>query len=625
MDSYALEVLLPAIYEHPGAGTQSLLPQKLDRAAQRLRGLTAQSRPRILPLAKCPLFDTSYVRAQKFLDEIATQPAESKLSFWKTLLELLTNNILSRDTALHKVLPILEHAISSITSSDLTLVQDIHRRECLAVLPPLFAIASANLSPEEFSQRLGPNVIEKLFRVNDRAIRGALLTRINLFSSTLSAPSLNTNVFEPMCSGFSDSSAPLRELTLKSAIVLVPHLTPANLEKLSRYLVRLQADPENSIRTNTIIFIGKVAPSLSDGAKSKLILPAFVRAMRDGFAPCRLAALKAVLACKGYFEEKSLAVEVLPVVVPGLVDEVADVRGEALRVVEELMVVLREVGERMGQDEKRRVLIEKGEGDYGASGNGGGSVGAGEWSSGGVGSMAATASTGGSVPAAPSSGKTGYLSGLGSWATSKITISTPSAPSSANRKSAEITITTPTTAATSSTNPPTQKFQQQQEQKKSLPSFSSLSLSDANIGSNCGGWSDDDDEFNNVGGSGGGAQHQRNVGTTGTSQRQESDSDLLPSWASTTDNANEEFISKFKDKPAIRPRGTMGRPATSRTKLKVPSSSGGGSISASSATTRRRAEMALRKEDKAKEKAAVMKLTSSPDGGSGLDDGWDDF
>merc|ERR1740124_695767 len=413
MDSFSLGVLLPVIYEHPGAGTTSRLPQKLEKAAQRLRGATPQSRPRILPLAKCPLFDTPYVRAQQFLDEISTQPAESKLSFYKTLPDLISNHVLSRDAALYKVLPVLEHAISTI--------------------------ASSNLPPDEFSRRLGPNVIQKLFRVNDRAIRGALLTRISLFSTTLSPASLNGDVFEPMCSGFSDSSAPLRELTLKSAIVLVPSLTPANLEKLSRYLVRLQMDPENSIRTNTVIFIGKVAPSLSDMAKSKLMLPAFVRALKDGFAPCRLAALKAVVACRKHFDESSLALEVLPVVVPRLVDDVAEVRAEAVRVVENFMGVLKELGERMGQDESRRMLIEKGETDIGGAGAGAG-VGVGGWmkGSGGSGGVGSSSVPPGPTPApAPTSGKSGYLSGLGSWATSKISSSATAegapAPSSANR------------------------------------------------------------------------------------------------------------------------------------------------------------------------------------------------
>jgi SCY1-like protein 1 len=106
---------------------------------------------------------------------------------------------------------------------------------------------------------------------------------------------LNQAVFEPMCSGFSDSSAALRELTLKATLVLVPYLFQPNLEKLSRYLVRLQSDQEASIRTNTVIFFSKLAPYLTDTTRQKLLL----RALKDNFKPCRLAALQSTLKAKG--------------------------------------------------------------------------------------------------------------------------------------------------------------------------------------------------------------------------------------------------------------------------------------------------------------------------------------
>jgi len=374
--------------------------------------------------------------------------------------------------------------------------------------------------------------------------------------------------------------------------------------------VRLQGDPENSIRTNTVIFIGKVVPSLSDMAKSKLILPSFVRGMRDGFAPCRLASLKAVVACREHFEERALALEVLPVVVPGLVDEVAEVREEATRVVEEFIGVLREVGERMAQDERRKCLIDQGE----AVGGGDTGVTAGGWmgiGGSGKGGNSSTISLSTPTPASePTSGKSSYLSGLGSWATSKIsssaTTETASAPSSANRNCAEITITKPSSTAS-------QQQKQTLEKKKELPAFSSLGLSDANIGGNSGGWSDDEDEFNNFGG----AQHQDN-------NLQQQSNDLLPSWTSSSTNGNDDnFMATFNEKPAIRPRGALGRPVVGGGgKLNTLAS---GTTGTSSTAARRRAEMALRKKEKAKEKASVMKLTAPSKVSDGLDDGWDDF
>jgi hypothetical protein len=188
-----------------------------------------------------------------------------------------------------------------------------------------------------------------LFQLNDRGVRAALLQRLGTFTGRLDKNAINSTVFEPMCTGFTDSSGALRELTLKSTIPLIPHLNSVNLEKLGRYLVRLQSDPENSIRTNTVIFISKIAPSLAKTSREKLLLPAFVRAMRDPFPPCRLAALKSILHCKEFFVPKAVAEQVLPSVVPHLVDPTEQVRKEAFGVMDEFLVVLRKEGTRLGQ------------------------------------------------------------------------------------------------------------------------------------------------------------------------------------------------------------------------------------------------------------------------------------
>ena len=78
--------------------------------------------------------------------------------------------------------------------------------------------------PDEFKAALTP-IVEVLFKINDRGVRGALLQRSALYSAHMDKAALNVSVFEPMCSGFTDSSGALRELTLKSAISLVPNLT----------------------------------------------------------------------------------------------------------------------------------------------------------------------------------------------------------------------------------------------------------------------------------------------------------------------------------------------------------------------------------------------------------------
>jgi SCY1-like protein 1 len=215
----------------------------------------------------------------------------------------------------------------------------------LSILQPLFYVA-ANFLDENFGKEL-TGIIGLLFGVNDRGVRGALLQKATLFAKYMDKNALNQAVFEPMCSGFSDSSAALRELTLKATLVLVPYLFQPNLEKLSRYLVRLQSDPEASIRTNTVIFFSKLAPYLTDTTRQKLLLPAFTRALKDNFKPCRLAALQSTLKAKEYFDPRGVAANVLPVVTPQLLDPAKEVRKEAFAVVDELLFFLRQESERM--------------------------------------------------------------------------------------------------------------------------------------------------------------------------------------------------------------------------------------------------------------------------------------
>jgi SCY1-like protein 1 len=111
--------------------------------------------------------------------------------------------------------------------------------------------------------------------------------------------------------------------------------------------VRLQADPEASIRTNTVLVFGKLAPHLTEASRQKMLLPAFIRAMRDPFVPCRLAALKSMLKAKEFFDPQGIASKLLPAVTPQLLDSAKDVRREAFTVVDDLLFYLRQESERM--------------------------------------------------------------------------------------------------------------------------------------------------------------------------------------------------------------------------------------------------------------------------------------
>jgi SCY1-like protein 1 len=83
----------------------------------------------------------------------------------------------------------------------------------------------------------------------------------------------------------------------------------------------MQADPEASIRTNTCILIGRLAPSLSNMTRKKMLVPAFARALKDPFVHARVAALMAFMATTDCFDIEELASRVVPAISPAMVDK----------------------------------------------------------------------------------------------------------------------------------------------------------------------------------------------------------------------------------------------------------------------------------------------------------------
>lgn len=347
--------------------------------------------------------------------------------------------------------------------------------------------------------------------------------------------------------------------------MLVPKLNHANLEKLVRYLVRLQSDPEASIRTNTVIFIGKIAPNLTDMSRQKLILPAFMRSMKDPFTPCRLSALRAVISCKEYFSQKDVAEKVLPAVVQHTLDSANDVRLEAFKVVDTLLVGLREESQKMAKDEAERISAATcGMNQVNSSESGGG------------------------IPDAPTSG--GYLSGFSSWmATSSQP--TESAPTGAAKNPVGSASNGPSSAAS--------------KPGPSAPKFSSLSLSDAQIGGgatnyndNSGGWSDEDDIIGSPAkGAGDGWD----------------DDDFGPS--SNAKDSDDDFFASFESR-STKPGGGKAGSLGANSRLSAPKKSGL-SHTSKAAPKLQSTGMKIKKQSK----PAVKKLPAN----NLMDDGWDDF
>ena len=125
-------------------------------------------------------------------------------------------------------------------------------------LKPILTIGG-RFGKEDFNELVTPSII-KLFNSNDRSIRLALCEKIESYVEHLSPQACNDTIFPNLASGFLDTTAIIREQTLKAVIVLAPKLSSKTINNvLLRHLAKLQVDPEPGIRTNTTICLAKLS------------------------------------------------------------------------------------------------------------------------------------------------------------------------------------------------------------------------------------------------------------------------------------------------------------------------------------------------------------------------------
>ncbi|KAL0671627.1 hypothetical protein Bca4012_034331 [Brassica carinata] len=214
-----------------------------------------------------------------------------------------------------------------------------------AVAPALTALLKMGswLSTEDFKVKVLPTIV-KLFASNDRAIRVSLLQHVDQFGESMSGQIVDEQVYPHVATGFADTSAFLRELTLKSMLVLAPKLSQRTLSgSLLKYLSKLQVDEEPAIRTNTTILLGNIATYLNEGTRKRVLINAFtVRALRDTFPPARGAGIVALCATSTTYDDTEIATKILPNVVVLTIDQDSEVRSKAFQAVEQFLQILKQ-------------------------------------------------------------------------------------------------------------------------------------------------------------------------------------------------------------------------------------------------------------------------------------------
>ncbi|KAJ5113093.1 hypothetical protein N7456_001627 [Penicillium angulare] len=205
----------------------------------------------------------------------------------------------------------------------------------------------SKLSADEFNAKLTP-VVVRLFGNPDRALRVCLLDNLPLMIDNLPQRVVNDKIFPQMTSGFTDVAPVVREQTVKAVLTVINKLSDRVVNgELLKFLARTANDEQPGIRTNTTICLGRIAKNLGQGTRSKVLIAAFSRAIRDPFVHGRNAGLLALGATIDVFTEEDCAVRILPAICPALMDKEKLVRDQANKTLDLYLQRVRKVASTM--------------------------------------------------------------------------------------------------------------------------------------------------------------------------------------------------------------------------------------------------------------------------------------
>lgn len=197
------------------------------------------------------------------------------------------------------------------------------------------------MSDDEFETRLLP-VILRLFASPDRAMRVCLLDNLSGMIDRIPQKEVNGKIFPAMITGFTDTAPVVREQTVKAVLTVISKLSDRTINgELLRYLAKTANDEQPGIRTNTTICLGKIARNLGSGSRSKVLIAAFSRSLRDPFVHARNAALMAFTATSDLFSDEDCATKILPAICLSLIDKEKFVRDTANKALDTYLAKIR--------------------------------------------------------------------------------------------------------------------------------------------------------------------------------------------------------------------------------------------------------------------------------------------
>ncbi|KJZ79521.1 hypothetical protein HIM_00990 [Hirsutella minnesotensis 3608] len=312
------------------AGQTKNVPPSMQSSYKRLCNANPKSRISIANFIeqgnrKGSFFDSPLIKLTESIDNLGVKSADEREEFLSEL-EQLTDDFPEEFFKL-KVLPELIKSVEFGGGGPQALV---------VVLK-----IAARLSKDDFNIKISPFLV-KAFANSDRAIRVCLLDNLPLIFEHLPPKIVNDKIFPQIVTGFTDVQPVVREQTLKSVLTLVSKLTDRTINgELLKQLAKTANDEQPGIRTNTTICLGKLAKHLGNSSRSKVLIAAFTRSLRDPFVHARNAALMALAATVDYFSDDDAACRILPVICPLLIDKEKLIRDQANRTMDVFMQKVR--------------------------------------------------------------------------------------------------------------------------------------------------------------------------------------------------------------------------------------------------------------------------------------------
>eukprot|EP01128_Nolandella_sp_AFSM9_P005996 TRINITY_DN300_c0_g1_i1.p1 TRINITY_DN300_c0_g1~~TRINITY_DN300_c0_g1_i1.p1 ORF type:complete len:763 (-),score=125.41 TRINITY_DN300_c0_g1_i1:149-2437(-) len=295
-----------------------LLPPELKDEYTRLLTANPGRRGTAEDTLRSKYFKSPLVETCLFLEEINVRDGKEKERFFVNL-----SSQLDSFPATVCKLKILPHLVGALDYGGAT------GAPIGVVMSPLLQICKM-LDTAEFNEHVADSV-PKWFKINDRGLRTNLLSNLKNYLQHLTDAQVNDVVYPAVLQSFVDQLPAMRLLGIKTMLLIAPKVKTSHQESsLLRHLAKLQVDPEPSIRTNTTILLGNLAPLLPQMTREKVLYSAFGRALRDQFPPSRKAALNAFCHTKDFFSIRDTATKVLPAISFLTVDPNAEVRALAL-------------------------------------------------------------------------------------------------------------------------------------------------------------------------------------------------------------------------------------------------------------------------------------------------------